>query len=417
MLWPRIMGMFIAVVPNRKSRPTILLRETYREGGKVRNRNLANLTDWTLEMIAVLSSALDSAKSGNLGTGMAELLSVVPHGHAHSVLEVMQRLGVEQVLLSRRCRERDLAIAMLMAQVINPGSKLSTHRAFEHTMLGEAIKVADAKAEELYKAPDWLLALTEKDLKEIQDSVNRKARPLRGRDQVGLRVGAVFNQFNMGRFFDVTITDQRFVFHHKEWQIHEDTALDGFYVILVSLKKQVMDLPEAVMAYKELAKVETAFKHMKAEALETRPIYHRLVDRVRAHVILRMLAYCVERSLRWDLAPLLFGEGNPKLVEAQRKSPVEPAKPFAPTRAKRDRKRTADGFVVNNFRDHLAALSTLPLCNSKTKGSNLPPFRRYAQPAPARSAPSTSWSSVHRRRPTIDLPRGNLEPKRGFAVQ
>ena len=559
------MDMFIAVVPNRKSRPTILLRETYREDGKVRNRTLANLTDWAPEKIAALASALDAARSGNVGTGMIELLATIPHGHVHAVLGTLRRLELEQVLLTRRCRERDLVAAMIVARVLDPGSKLSTHRAFGHTTLGEAMEVADAKHEELYTALDWLLARqeaieaklakrhlvdgslllydlttvwfegdkcelgkfghskegrsnklqilvgllcnregipvsiqvfegnasetgtlegqiqkvrerfglkhivfiadrgilrsvrikedlgplgldwitalrkpaireliqkgafqpslfeqvdfaeiedpaypgerlsvcrnpilahdrarrreellsrTEKELKGIQDSVNRETRPLHGKDQIGLKVGGLLNRFNVGRFFDLTITDHRFAVHRKEAQIHEDAALDGFYVIRTSLDKQTMDAAETVMAYKGLAKVETAFKQMKTEDLEIRPIYHRLADRVTAHVFLCMLAYYVEWHLRRDLAPLLFGEGDSRLAEAQRRSPVEPARPSAPTKAKRGRKRTEDGFMVHNFRDLLRDLASLSLCTCQATGSKLPPFKRYTQPSP-----------------------------------
>ncbi|MCX6546692.1 MAG: IS1634 family transposase, partial [Acidobacteria bacterium] len=201
-------------------------------------------------------------------------------------------------------------------------------------------------------------------------------------DQIGLKVGGLLNRFNVGKFFDLTITDQQFAFHRKEVQIHEDAALDGFYVIRTSLDKQTMDAAETVMAYKGLAKVETAFKQMKTEDLEIRPIYHRLADRVKAHVFLCMLAYYVEWHLRRDLAPLLFGEGDSRLAEAQRKSPVEPARPSAPTKAKRGRKRTEDGFMVHNFRDLLRDLASLSLCTCQATGSKLPPFKRYTQPSP-----------------------------------
>ena len=227
-----------------------------------------------------------------------------------------------------------------------------------------------------------LLSRTEKELKGIQDSVNRETRPLRGEDQIGLKVGGLLNRFNVGKFFDLTITDHQFAFHRKEVQIHEDAALDGFYVIRTSLDKQTMDAAETVMAYKGLAKVETAFKQMKTEDLEIRPIYHRLADRVKAHVFLCMLAYYVEWHLRRDLAPLLFGEGDSRLAEAQRKSPVEPARPSAPTKAKRGRKRTEDGYMVHNFRDLLRDLASLSLCTCQATGSKLPPFKRYTQPSP-----------------------------------
>jgi hypothetical protein len=226
-----------------------------------------------------------------------------------------------------------------------------------------------------------LLTRTEKELKAIQEAVNRSQRPLRGEDQIGLKVGALLNHFNVGRFFDLTITDSRLGFHRKEAQIREDGALDGFYVIRTSLSKEVMDGPETVLAYKGLAKVETAFKQMKTEDLEIRPIYHRLPGRVKAHVFLCMLAYYVDWHLRRDLAPLLFGEGDPRLAEAQRKGPVEPAKPSPPTKAKRGRKRTEDGLPVQNFRDLLKTLATLSLHTCQAVDSKLPPFKRYTQPS------------------------------------
>lgn len=80
----------------------MFFRETYREDGKVRNRALANLTDWAPEKIAALSAALDAARSGNVGTGMIELLETVPHGHVHAVLGTLRRLGLERALGQKR---------------------------------------------------------------------------------------------------------------------------------------------------------------------------------------------------------------------------------------------------------------------------------------------------------------------------
>jgi hypothetical protein len=123
--------MFISVVPNRKSTPTILLRETYREDGKVKNRTLANLTQWAPEKVAALAAALDSARSD--GPTGGEEVGTIPHGHVHAVLGTARRLGLDAMLLARPCRERDLAMAMIAGRILDPGSKLALARE-----LGEA---------------------------------------------------------------------------------------------------------------------------------------------------------------------------------------------------------------------------------------------------------------------------------------
>lgn len=154
-----IVGMFISVVPNRKSNPTILLRETYREDGKVLNRTLANLTQWSPEKLATLAAALDSAR--NDGPTGGEVIGTIGHGHVHAVLGTARRLGMDNLLLARRCRERDLAMAMIVGRVLDPGSKLALARELGEvgiTTLGEALELGPVKVEELYKAMDWLLA-------------------------------------------------------------------------------------------------------------------------------------------------------------------------------------------------------------------------------------------------------------------
>jgi transposase len=223
-----------------------------------------------------------------------------------------------------------------------------------------------------------LLARTEKDLKEIQDAVNRERRPLRGQDQIGIKVGEVLSRSRTARFFELTITDSRFAFHRKEQDLREDAALDGFYVLRTSLAPESMATPDAIHAYKGLSKVETAFKLMKTEDLEIRPVFHRLANRVKAHVFLCMLAYYVEWHMRRDLAPLLFGEEDPTAAEAQRKSPVAKARLSPKTHAKKGLKRTEDGLPVQNFRGLLKNLAT---CARLTfQQGKLPPFKRTTQP-------------------------------------
>jgi transposase len=151
--------MFISVVPNRNSTPTILLRETYREDGRVKNRTLANLTKWPPEKIAAMAAALDCAR--NDGPSGGEVIGTVPHGHVHAVLGTARRLGMEPLLLARRCRERDLAMAMIVGRVLDPGSKLALARELGEvgiSTLGQSLDLGPVKVDELYKAMDWLLA-------------------------------------------------------------------------------------------------------------------------------------------------------------------------------------------------------------------------------------------------------------------
>ena len=151
--------MFISVVPNRKSTPSILLRETYREDGKVKNRTLANLTKWAPEKIAAMAAALDCAR--NDGPSGGEVIGTVPHGHVHAALGTARRLGMEPLLISRRCRERDLAMAMIVGRVLDPGSKLALARELgdaSSSTLGTSLELGPVKVDELYRAMDWLLA-------------------------------------------------------------------------------------------------------------------------------------------------------------------------------------------------------------------------------------------------------------------
>ena len=151
--------MFISVIPNRNSAPAVLLRETYREDGKVKNRTLANLTSWSPEKLAALAAALDSARTD--GPTGGEVVGTIPHGHVHAVLGTARRLGMDALLLARRCRERDLALAMIVGRVLDPGSKIALARELGEagsSTLGETLELGAVKVDELYQAMDWLLA-------------------------------------------------------------------------------------------------------------------------------------------------------------------------------------------------------------------------------------------------------------------
>jgi transposase len=149
--------MYIETVPNRNSRPAILLREGWREGQKVRKRTLANLTDWPAHKVEALRRVLkEEPLVVPVDTFIIE--RSLPHGHVEAVLEMIKRLEVDQLIAAKRTRQRDLVVAMIVERLIRPGSKLATTRLWQSTTLGELLAVADADADELYQAMDWLLA-------------------------------------------------------------------------------------------------------------------------------------------------------------------------------------------------------------------------------------------------------------------
>ena len=149
--------MYVEAVPNRNSRPAILLREGWREGGKVRKRTLANLTDWPADKVAALRRLLKGESLVAAEDAFAIERSR-PHGHVEALLAMARRLGLDRLLAAKPCRERDLVLAMLLERLIHPASKLATTRLWHTTSLAQALGVEDADVDELYGAMDWLLA-------------------------------------------------------------------------------------------------------------------------------------------------------------------------------------------------------------------------------------------------------------------
>lgn len=148
--------MYIDTVPNRGSRPTILLRDGRREGGRVIKRTLANLSDWPEQRVEALRRVL----AGERLAGVDEAITIersVPHGHAEAILGTIRKIGLDSLIASKRSRERDLVLAMIAERLIAPASKLGTSRLWNTTTLGEDLGVSDAGVDELYAALDWLL--------------------------------------------------------------------------------------------------------------------------------------------------------------------------------------------------------------------------------------------------------------------
>ena len=153
--------MYITRVPNRDSPPAVLLRESYREGGKVKNRTLANLSSWPEAKVEALARALKGLPPAGL-EGTFEIARSLPHGHVAAVLGTARQLGLEELIDPAPSRHRDLVVAMAVAQVIAPDSKLAIARGLRDqtasSSLGEVLGLGACDEDDLYAAMDWLAA-------------------------------------------------------------------------------------------------------------------------------------------------------------------------------------------------------------------------------------------------------------------
>lgn len=170
--------MYVARVPNRGSPPAVLLRESYREGGRVRNRTLANLSGWPQAKVDALSRVLKGQQPAAALEGAFEVTRSLPHGHVAAVLGTLRDLGLEELIDPAASRQRDLVTAMAVAQVIEPDSKLAIARGLRAqtatSSLGEVLGVSGCDEDDLYAAMDWLAARQE----QVEDAL--AARHLAG---------------------------------------------------------------------------------------------------------------------------------------------------------------------------------------------------------------------------------------------
>jgi hypothetical protein len=538
--------MYIEAVPNRNSPPAILLRESYREGGKVRKRTLCNLSDWPTAYVEGLRGVLKGGTVIPAGRDAFTVIRSLPHGHVAAALGTARKIGLDRILGPGSDRCRDLILALLVGRIIDPASKLAAARALSPataaSSLGEVLGLGEVDEDELYHALDWLLerqptieatlakrhltngtlvlydvsssymegrccplarrgysrdgkkgtlqivygllcapdgcpiaievfagntadpmtlvtqidklkqrfnldhvvlvgdrgmitqaritediksagldwisslrapairdlvesgalqlslfdqrdmasitapdfpnerlvvcrnpdlaaertrkredllTATERDLAPIQAAVARKRNPLRGTAEIALAVGKVINQHKMAKHFELDITDAAFSFARKTAEIAAEAATDGIYVIRTSLPKEAFDDAATVRSYKSLAFVERAFRCIKTVDLHVRPVYHRLADRVRAHVFLCMLAYYLEWHMRRRLAPMLFDDTDKEAAEALRASVVAQAQRSPAAVHKQTTGLTTDGMPVHSFRTLLADLATV----------------------------------------------------------
>jgi transposase len=561
--------MYIESVPNRNSPPAILLRESYRDADKIKKRTIANLSDWPTEIVEGLRTLLKGGKVAPADQESIIVRRALPHGHVAAVLGTLRNIGLDRMLGPPRNRCRDLVIAMIVARLIAPASKLATARMLDpltaSSSLGEVLGLGPVDEDELYVALDWLgerqeaiekalarkhlhdgtlvlydvsssyvegrccelarlgynrdgkkgklqivygllcaadgcpvaievfegdtgdprtlaaqidkvkkrfalervalvgdrgmitqarldaeiapagldwitalrapairtlveagalqmslfdqrdmaaitspdypgerlivcrnpdlarertrkredlLAATEADLAVIAAAVRRARNPLRGEAEIALKVGAVVNRHKVAKHFELSIGEASFSFHRKTEAIAAEAALDGIYVVRTNLPKKLLDDAATVGAYKSLARVERAFRSLKTVDIHLRPIFHWTTPRVRAHVLLCMLAYHVEHHMRARLAPMLYDETDHEAAAAMRASIVAKAERSEAARRKQTTGLTDDGLPVHSFQSLLADLATYARIQATTALNDKYVFTLHTRPTP-----------------------------------
>jgi len=233
-------------------------------------------------------------------------------------------------------------------------------------------------ATERARKREELLAATGHGLEEIAERVERGT--LHGADQIGLAAGPALKRYRVKKHFEVRITDTSFTYERKIDQIEAEAALDGIYVLRTSVSDHELSAGEVVRSYKELKHVERAFRTFKGPELEIRPIHHHLADRVRAHVLICMLAYYLTWHLRQAWAELLFKDETPPVQT----DPVGKASRSAQATRKAHTKRTTSGEVAHSYKSLLAELATLTRNTIRLPGTPAT-FDKLAQPNPTQA--------------------------------
>jgi len=208
-------------------------------------------------------------------------------------------------------------------------------------------------AEERARKREDLLQATEKALAPLTGRV--RAGKLDGAAKIGVAVGKVINKYKVGKHFDVAIADGSLTITRRQAQIDAEAALDGIYVIRTPVPEDQLDAAGVVTAYKNLRHVERDFRSIKADDLDLRPVFHRLEERVKAHVLICMLAAYLTWHLRQAWAPLTFTDEN----QPRQDNPVTPARRSAHAQAKASRQHDQAGRPYRSFRGLLEHLATL----------------------------------------------------------
>jgi transposase len=525
-----------------------LLRRSYREGGKVKKETIANLTPLGDELVEIIRCALRGEEVAPVEQ-IFEVVCSPHHGHVQAVRLAMKRLGFDELIASKRSRERDLVVAMVAARILKPNSKLATTRWWHLTTLPDELGAAEATEDDLYAAMDWLLdhqtriekKLAMRHLREggmvlydltssylegetcslaalghnrdgkkgklqvnyglltdergcpvsvsafsgntadpttvveqvtkVQETFNinklvlvgdrgmisqqqidrfkemggvdwitalrsgqirkllddetiqfglfdernlfqfthpdfpgerlvvcrnplmaeRRAHKrqallqatiaeldkvkgmvergrLTAKEKIGLRVGRVVNKYKVAKHFQLNIEDGGFNYRVLNEKVASEAALDGLYVIRTSLSEQQSGAEDAVRYYKDLAKVEQAFRSLKSIDLAVRPIYHYLEKRVRAHIFLCMLAYYVQWHMKEAWREMMFSDEDQQAKKTR--DPVAPAKRSAKALEKVHSRTLENGSPVHSFQTLLESLATIVRDTCRRKGAS-----------------------------------------------
>lgn len=542
--------MYVETVPNRGSPPAVLLRESFRRAGKVFKKTLANLSDWPRRKVDNLRRLLRDEDLVSPRELFIELASL-PHGHVEAVLGTIRRLGLDRLISTTRCRERDLVVAMVASRLLHPASKLATSHLWHCSTLAEELGLTDARdVDELYDALDWLLArqrriekklaarhlkegahalydisssyyygrhcvlaalghdrdgrlnlpiivyglltdqrgcpiavnvysgdtgdpttvpdqvsklrgefgltdvvlvgdrgmltqtqltelreypglgwisalrapairqlldsgplqlslfdkqnlaeitssqfpgerlvacfnpllaeerkrkreellkATEEQLAKIGREAARRTRKPLSDAELGVKAGRVMHRYKVAKHVQLTIGGGRLSAQRDEESIRREGELDGIYIIRTSQPAESLTAQDVVRGYKDLTRVEQAFRCLKQIDLSIRPIRHRTEDHVRAHVLLCMLAYYVDWHMRRALAPLLY-EDEELENDRRTRDPVAKAKPSMSAKVKKALRQTPDGLPVQDFHTLLMKLATRAKTTYQLKG-------------------------------------------------
>jgi transposase len=226
-------------------------------------------------------------------------------------------------------------------------------------------KLRAHKRESLLQATEALLVL-------VKASVD--AGRLTGQDKIGVQVGKIINRHKVAKHFELNIGEATLAWSRRQHAIEAEAALDGLYVIRTSMDAKRMDAPDCVRSYKALANVERAFRSLKTVDLKVRPIHHRLADRVRAHILLCMLAFYVEWHMREAWRELMFADTD-QAAKATR-DPVAPAKRSTSAQRKAASKLIEDEQPAHSFATLMAEMATLVrnTCRTPSAGADAPTF-------------------------------------------
>jgi hypothetical protein len=229
-------------------------------------------------------------------------------------------------------------------------------------------------AERARKRED-LLQATEKLLAPLIARV--QAGRLAGAAKIGVEAGKVINKYKTGKHFDLAITEDSLTVTRRQDQIEQEAALDGIYVLRTPVPVGQLDAPAVVSAYKNLSRVERDFRSIKSDDLDLRPVFHRLEERVKAHVLICMLAAYLTWHLRRAWAPLTFTDEHPPIQD----NPVAPARRSARAQAKASSQHDSAGRPYRSFRSLLAHLATLTRNQVRFAGTTVT-VPMLAEPSP-----------------------------------